>query len=196
MFASILFLTVTTVMASPLTKFSSEAQALCNDWLGGTKAQVVAEFAWAEQEVLVKLGRLPTVRVSSEKLPDDRTRIQVKARNAWGFTIGDLKATVIDTGYLKIERIKVSGLHQNRAISKLLFAHVLSRYPKIQIVESILTLDNDDVIREAIAGGSTCKEAIRLTYAVKMRVRFGFTRLLNEPTCLDYDPTVVILSRK
>lgn len=77
-----------------------------------------------------------------------------------------------------------------KGISTFLFAHILNQYPSIQKVEASISGENYKVFSTNFNNGLSCEEALLTTPAAKIRLKFGFRKIL-EANC-DGVPKLVL----
>lgn len=81
---------------------------------------------------------------------------------------------VLDPGTVEV----VKG-YQGKGVYKAILEQQLKDHPQTTQIKGSLWFDNQDVVEKAIAGGSSCLEAIMLTPAYKVRAGLGFSKIVS-----------------
>lgn len=91
-----------------------------------------------------------------------------------------------EVGYLQYERkgtvIEIDFVESNaksKGVATAAFDQMLKDNPKVTLIRSSLALDNKRIVKDAMANGLSCIEAIKLSPAYKIRAKFGWTKIIK-----------------
>lgn len=93
----------------------------------------------------------------------------------------------LDLGIAKV----LDDTNKGKGIYELMMAKILDDNPNIKTVEGFFSDDNERIFQEAVKKGLNCEEALRAIPAVKMRIRFGFTTIVDKH-CAWYRPGITM----
>jgi hypothetical protein len=163
------------------------ARAWCEARLDPVQARLdryAAARTEIETKLMSRLGFIPRIEAELTRDPDFKTIAKVTAYDRTGAAIAFTSSESTGGYSLFVGHTEVRpGLFRNKGVSELMFAHLLLMQPTARRVASRLLYDNEKVVRDLIAAGWSCADAIRQTPAAKMRARFGFTTFGEPPFC-------------